>query len=139
MGFCMVRHLVTHARLEDKLAAILQFCVQLTLEAKQDVPLAAPMVCQVASRVFDHANPDIAKMLCAPVSYPTFSLVLGSINAGPIGGTKRNAGYVHDISLGLNFHQSGWWCCFLTVPCEQLLQIPPPTNLTTFIKFSIPN
>jgi hypothetical protein len=29
--------------------------------------------------------------------------VLGSINAGPIGGTKRNAGHVHNVSLGLSF------------------------------------
>ena len=68
MGFCMVCHLVAHARLEDKCSAIFQFRVQLALEAKQDVPLAAPMVSQIACRVFDHAHPDMAKMLCAPVS-----------------------------------------------------------------------
>jgi len=98
----MVRHLVTHARLEDKFSAIFQFCVQLTLQAKQDVTLAAPMVCQVACRVLDHAHPDMAKVLGAPVRNPTFSPMLGSIDAGPVSGTKRNAGHVHDISLGLN-------------------------------------
>lgn len=103
MGFCMVRHLVTHARLEDKCSAIFQFCVQLTLQAKQDVTLAAPMVCQVACRVLDHAHPDVAKVLGAPVRNPTFSPMLGSIDAGPIGGAKRNAGHVHNVSLCLRF------------------------------------
>jgi len=60
------------------------------------------MVCEVTCRVIDHANPDSAEMLCAPISSATLSLVLGSIDAGPVSGTKRNAGHVHDISLGLN-------------------------------------
>ena len=100
MGFCMVCHLVAHARLEDKCSAIFQFRVQLALEAKQDVPLAAPMVRQIACRIFDHAHPDMAKMLCAPVSNASCTRVLGSIDTGPIGGAKRNARHVHDISLG---------------------------------------
>ena len=103
MGFCMVSHLVTHAGLEDKFSAIFQFRVQLTFEAKQDVPLAAPMVSQVACRVFDHANADVAEMLRAPVSCATVSLVLGSVDAGPIGGSEWNARHVHDFSLSLSF------------------------------------
>ncbi len=133
MGFCMVSHLVTHAGLEDKFSAIFQFCMQLTFEAKQDVPLAAPMVRQVACRVFDHANPDVAKMLCAPVSNASCSRVLGSIDAGPIGGTKRNARHIHDISLGFECSISVGHLlrCFRHGPrrCPVLTKITQPSLL----------
>lgn len=103
MGFCIVSHLVTHARLENKCAAIFEFRVQFTLKAKQYVPLAAPMVSEITLRVFDHANADIAEMLRAPVICATVTLVFGSVYAGPIGGSERNAGYIHDFSLSLSF------------------------------------
>ena len=97
MGFSIVSHLITHARLEDKCAAIFQFRVQFALKAKQYVSLAAPMVSEITLRVFDHANADVAEMLRAPVSCATVSLVLGLVNAGPIGGSERNARHVHDF------------------------------------------
>ena len=61
------------------------------------------MVCDLARSVFDHANPNGAEMLCAPVRSATVALVRSSIDAGPIGGAKRNARHVHEISLGLGF------------------------------------
>jgi len=70
MGFRIVSHLITHARLEDKCAAIFQFRVQFALKAKQYVSLAAPMVSEITLRVFDHANADVAEMLRAPVAVP---------------------------------------------------------------------
>ena len=138
MGFCMVSHLVTHARLEDKCSAIFQLRVQLAFEAKQDVPLAAPMVSQVACRVFDHANPNMAKMLCAPVSNASFTLVLGSIDAGPIGGTKRNAEHVHVKSLGIEYSISVEhllrWCIQGTRRCPVLTKITQPSLLKGLCK-----
>ena len=103
MGFSIVSHLITHARLEDKCAAIFQFRVQFTLKAKQYVSLAAPMVSEITLRVFDHANADVAEMLRAPVSCATVSLVLGLVDAGPIGGSEWNARHVHDFSLSLSY------------------------------------
>ena len=42
MGLCLIRHLTTHARLEDKFAAIFQSHVQFTRHAMQYVTVAAP-------------------------------------------------------------------------------------------------
>lgn len=44
MGFCMVSHLIAHARLEDQCSTIFQFWVQFTLQTKQDMTLGAPRV-----------------------------------------------------------------------------------------------
>jgi hypothetical protein len=77
--------------------------VQFALQAKQYVTFAAPMVCDLARSVFDHANPNGAEMLCAPVRSATVALVRSSIDARPIGGAKRNARHVHEISLSLSF------------------------------------
>jgi len=48
--------------------------------------------------------------------------VLGSIDAGPIGGTKRNARHVHDISLGLRFLNHADRGFFPTVSCEKWVE-----------------
>ena len=71
MGFSIVKYLVTHAWLEDKIAAIFQFRVQFALQAKPYVTFAAPMVCDIARCVVDHANRDGADMLRAPVRHVT--------------------------------------------------------------------
>ena len=69
MGFSIVRYLVTHAGLEDKIAANFHSRVPFTLQAKQYVTFAAPMVCDIARCVFDRASRDGAEMLRAPLRH----------------------------------------------------------------------
>ncbi len=56
--FCVVRNLITHARLERERAPILKRSVKLTFGAQEYVTLDAPVIREVAGRVLDHANTD---------------------------------------------------------------------------------
>lgn len=58
VGFSVVGDLVAHARLQDKVPSVLQFCVEFAFQTKQDVPLGTPMIGKIAGGILNHANPD---------------------------------------------------------------------------------
>src|SRR6185436_2422278 len=91
VGLCIVCDLVARAGLEREPAPILKLRVQFTLGAKEDVPLDAPVIRQVAGRVLDHADADRPEVPGAPVGESTFTLVFGPLDAGPIRRTERNS------------------------------------------------
>lgn len=61
MGFRAVRNLVAHASPQNISPAILQFRLQLPLQAKQNMSLAAPMVGFIADRVFQYSDSNLAE------------------------------------------------------------------------------
>ena len=103
MRFGVVRHLVTRARGEDEGSAILKFGVQFTFKTQEDVPFAAPVVCQVAGRVFHHPHADAAKLLRPPCGNAGFTLVFSGFDLHPIRGAKGDVIYVHQIPLFTKF------------------------------------
>ena len=62
----VIGDLVAHAGLEHDDPAVLELRVDLAFEAQHDVPLRAPVVGDVAGRVLDHADADLAELLRAP-------------------------------------------------------------------------
>ena len=80
MGLGLVGHLVAHAWLEQKLPAIFELGVQLSLEAKQDVALGAPMIGQVTRRVLHHPHPDVPELLRAPIGGPGDAFMFGGLD-----------------------------------------------------------
>jgi hypothetical protein len=80
MGLGLVRHLVAHAWLEQKLPAIFELGIELALEAKEDVTFGAPMVGQITRRVFHHPYPDVPELLRAPIGGPGDAFVFGGLD-----------------------------------------------------------
>ncbi len=88
MRLGVIGNLITHSRLEYESAAVLKFGMQLAFQTQQDMPLHAPMIGQIAGRVFDHAHPQIAEAAGAPERYAGFALMLGALDLIPVGCTK---------------------------------------------------
>lgn len=65
-----IRHLVAHPGEQDDDSAIPELRVKRPFEAEQDVPLLAPVIRYVPCGVFDHADPNITKLVGPPVCYP---------------------------------------------------------------------
>src|SRR5687767_12420204 len=58
----------------------------------------APVIGKIAGRIFDHANPNLAKVLCAPDVLATYSRMFGVWNRIPVGDAKGNIGNLHEPS-----------------------------------------
>ncbi len=75
MGFGAICDLVALAGAQSEGPPIFEFCLKTSLQNQQNVPLPAPVVRQVARRVFDHSNTDAAELSCSPVRFPAFAWV----------------------------------------------------------------
>ncbi len=75
--FSVVGNLVTHAGSQRKDATVFQLGVELAVNTEENVPLDTPVVCQIARRVFDHADANGAECTGSPVRNTAFALVLG--------------------------------------------------------------
>src|SRR5690606_27069572 len=86
-----------------------EFGVQLAFQAQQDMALAAPVVGQVAGRVFDHAHADVAELAGAPIRLAGVARVFGGFDRLPIGGAEGDIAQIHagDSLLGRAAGSSG--------------------------------
>ena len=80
MRLCRISHLITHPRGQNKFAPIGELGVQFTFDAKQDVTFTAPVISCVTRAIFNHADTDLAKLLCAPVRHPRVALMFSYSN-----------------------------------------------------------
>ncbi len=102
MRLRLIGDLITHARGERELPAIGQFRVELAFEAEQNVAFHTPMIGEVARRVFQETDSDIAKLTGAPKCFAGGAWMLGHFDGTPVGGAEGNIGDVHE-SLEKNF------------------------------------
>ena len=93
----MVGNLVTDARRQDELAAVSKLCLQLTLQAKQDVAFLAPMIGCIAWRIFNHADTDLAQLLRPPIGSARISLMSRWLYLRPVGEFERDISNTHDF------------------------------------------
>ncbi|HET6889722.1 MAG TPA: hypothetical protein VFH31_01360 [Pyrinomonadaceae bacterium] len=73
--------------------------MKFTLQAKEDVPFATPVISQVSGRALDHADTNASELLRAPAREPTFAFVLGLLGLGPVCNTEWNACHLHRYIL----------------------------------------
>ena len=73
--------------------------MKFTLQAKDDVPFATPVISQVSRRALDHADTNASELLRAPVREPTFAFVLGWLDLGPVCNFEWNANHLHGYIL----------------------------------------
>lgn len=63
------------------------------------MPFGTPMVRYVSRAIFNHTNPDVAKVLSSPICNALISFMLGSVHCRPISDSERNIPYIHLNSL----------------------------------------
>ena len=66
MRFRVVGNLKAHARAKGERAPVLELGAQFTLQAIQNVPLDAPVVCDIPGRTLDDPNADVAELPSPP-------------------------------------------------------------------------
>src|SRR5262245_43553659 len=91
MGEVAVGHLVALAGLQDDGATIRQLGVQFAVQHQEHMALLAPMVGQIAGRVFHHAHADVVEGARAPIGLAGLARMLRAFHSGPV---RRAKGYV---------------------------------------------
>src|SRR3954467_6115363 len=94
-GVAEIRDLVAHSRRELELAAVAQLAVELTLQHVQHVAAVAPMVGEIARRIFDHPHPEIADVERAPLGLPGLAGMDGRLDLAPVGDGEGGGGELH--------------------------------------------
>ena len=102
MGLSIIGNLVAHARPQDERTAVAKLSTQFAFETEQNVALGAPVICDVASRILDHPDPDLAKLARSPMRDTTFSFMLGHCNLRPISCAERQFIDFHDCGFLLS-------------------------------------
>jgi hypothetical protein len=98
--------LIAHAWRDSEFAVIPEFSLQFTLQAKENMPFAAPVISQVSGRVLDHAYSNASELLSAPVRESPFTFVLGLLDLQPVYNTERNASQLRSLVATLTRNQS---------------------------------
>ena len=128
MRLCLIGDLITHAGGERELSAIREFRVELALETEQNMAFLAPMVGEVAGRVFQKTNPNMAKLPSAPKRFAGGAYMFRDFNGAPVGGAEGNIGDLHGslgrgilaadvahLDLGAGFSGGEQACAFVAV------------------------
>ena len=88
--------LIAHARPEREGTPILEIGRQFAVNAKENVALVAPVIGDIARRVIDHPNADIAELLGPPCRNAGIALVGCRLDRGPVCRSERNCAHLHD-------------------------------------------
>jgi hypothetical protein len=116
--FGVVCYLIAHAWHESEFATIPEFSLQFTLQTKENMPFATPVVSQVSGRVLDHADSNASELLSAPVRDSAFAFVLGLLDLRPVYNIEWNAGYAHRYVL-LVMPLSSGFCSWRDYSCPR--------------------
>jgi len=95
MGLGLIRDLITHAGAELKSAPIAELGVERPGETKKNVSFHAPVVCEIARRVLNHADANRAEIASPPMRRAGFAGMLSRRDGRPIGGAKREIANLH--------------------------------------------
>ncbi len=88
MSFSVICDLIALAGAKSKASAVLELCMEFAIEAQQNVAFETPMVCQIARRVFDHADPDLPEILGPPVGNACLTRMMSGSDLAPVGGSE---------------------------------------------------
>ncbi len=65
------------------------------LDAQQHMPLAAPVIGEIAGSVLHHADAKVPEVAGLPIGCSCLTFVLGALNLSPVGEYERDAGHLH--------------------------------------------
>ena len=98
MRLGIVSDLIAHAGGKHKFSSILQFRVQFSFEAQQNMALAAPMISKIARRIFNLAHPKTSESFCLPISKTRIAFVFSPFNCRPVSHPKGQIINFHTVS-----------------------------------------
>src|SRR5262245_65522146 len=113
MSLAAVGNLIAHSGQQRERTPIRKIRVQLAVNAEDDVSLLAPMIGDVAGRVVDHADADVAELARPPRCRPGLARMTRRLDVGPVGSAARN---VDDAHRSLALDVAGAAALLLTVP-----------------------
>ena len=86
MGAEIVGNDVSHPLLQDEFLPARHFAREFAFQTMDDVPLFAPMIGQIAFRIFDNSDSQSVELNRLPKGRPLFALVFDFGNRRPIDG-----------------------------------------------------
>src|SRR5690242_7011693 len=93
--FSVVCHLIAQPRPKLEAPTIGELRLEPASEAKENVPLRAPVIGTIARRIFNHAHANVPEMSCSGADEPRFSWMLDDSNVGPVSDAEWDFGYYH--------------------------------------------
>ena len=98
MRLGMIGDLIAHARRKVKDSTVGELGVETARDAKQDVPLLAPMVSAISGRIFDKANADWTEVTRAPCRAAGLARMVRRLGSIPICRAEWKIGDLHRYS-----------------------------------------
>ena len=95
MCLSIIAHLIGHSRFESKNTPVLKLSLHLALQAQNDMSFAAPVIGQIARRIFHFTNANVSEHQGLPDGFPSFAFMKGSLNGFPLGRMKWMRWYFH--------------------------------------------
>jgi hypothetical protein len=81
--------------LRVKVAAVTQLGIEFAFQHVKHVAAVAPMIGQIAGRVLDHPNPQLANIERAPERLAGFTRMNRDTNLAPVGDGEGQCWYLH--------------------------------------------
>src|SRR5579872_402026 len=94
-GIAEIRHLIAHAGSQRKTAAIAQFSVQFALQHIKHVAAITPVIGEIACRVLDHADADVANVERAPDRLTALTGMRRRCDLAPVGDREGQGWNLH--------------------------------------------
>ena len=100
-GVAEIRHLIAHARQQLEGAAVAQFGIEFALEHVEHVAAVAPVIGEVARRILDHPDPQVADIKRAPQRFAGFARMRRRRDLAPVGDGEGQCGIFMRESLSV--------------------------------------
>jgi hypothetical protein len=126
----IVPDLVAHAGSKHEDPSVLRLCLQFAFNTKQDVPLHAPVVGDIARGILYEPHANAAEIPGTPYGVAGVALVLSRFDFAPVGDPKRNGCDLHcethflgNIFLKYRAIIAVNFCCAIALP-QGIEQVP---------------
>src|SRR5579862_3804966 len=95
VGLHAVADLIAHSRSKHLHAAVFQFGVKFTFQTQKYVTFLTPVIREIARRIINHSDANIAELPGAPVRYAVFSRMRGGFYRCPVSRLEKNIRNAH--------------------------------------------
>ena len=99
MGFLVIGDLIARARRQPEDLSALEFSHQLAFQDEKNVPLGAPVICEITRRILNHPHTHLAESAGSPVGRATLPRMLDRRDPLPISDPKGNIVHLHGTTL----------------------------------------
>ena len=99
MGFLVIGDLIARARRQREDLSALELSDQLAFQDQKNVPLGAPVICEITRRILNHPHTHLAESASSPAGRATLPRMLDRRDPLPVSDPKGNIVHLHGTTL----------------------------------------